>query len=868
MHHDRLQAPGSRSARSAPGRRAPARRCLALAAALLLVAACGGGSPPGPQFPVTPPTQVLDGLSGTVTLPGIDLGRIIEQEPNDSPQQSFALAPVWPESTFEVTGTLGASDEHYGRTDLADVFRFRSIRDQDVALTVTFTQTDPVSSNDNEVGANVRLQGSGNDIALAVPSAQPIALNFAAQAGVTYEVEVNIATGHAAYVARFALSQPVSPKPSRSVSPPAPPAPVFAAAAATHLLTPAPGEPACAPTHLLVRLREGCDPEAFCAEHRLTLGRRLGSGGWRMAFETAEGASGRKEAVSRCEALAGHPDVAWAEPDWIVRPLGVPSDEEFNRQWNMRVIGAPSAWDIVSGDPSIVIGVVDSGLIDHPDLAGQTVPGYDFVSDPAISVDGDGRDADPTDPGDGFDGSGLSTWHGTHVSGIIAARRNDGYGVGGIAAGCRVLMARALGVGGGFVSDAADAILWLAGLYTTPDGRHVGTPVRIVNLSLGLNQDSAELRDACTRAANQGVFLVGAAGNSGTAVLYPARYPSVFAVAAVDGSMTTTQYSNFGPEIEIAAPGGLHTTDQWADGWMDGTLSCVQDETVTPFRMSHQYLIGTSQAAPHVAGAAALLLSLDPTLAPSDLRSVLRATALDRGDPGEDIAYGTGLLCIHRAVRTVLNRLGTPRSDDPYLMLPSASLQFDGLRDRFVMPLYNGGGGQLQLFIARPETDDGAPWLLPSLEQSGAINPPVNFDELEIRVDRAQVGNTPGRYSGTVRIESATRTLGIIRVVMYVNERSRVGVHFPVVAHQRSTGIARRKAFAIPERDYRYFVRGLPASEYLLQGGEDIDNDGFFCETGEACGWHGGPTENDAVAVSFVPGADAVRGLSIRLVPP
>ena len=891
MYEDRRPAPGDRSDGVAPRARPvsarpalplsarpalplsarPALRLVVLAGALALLVACGGGGgPAGPQFPVTPPAEVLDGLSGTVSLPDLDLGRIIEQEPNDTTAQPFQIAPVWPGSTFEVTGLLGTSDVHYGRTDLYDVLRVTSIEDQHVSLTVTYTGIDPVSSNPNELGVAIRLAGDGNDIVVVPPAAQPVALTFDAIAGTAYDVHLTLASGHAAYVARFELDAPASsPKPrtSRTAPTAAVAPPMTAVASASRVLTPAPGEPACAATHLLVRLEEGCDAAAFCERRGLRIGRRLATGSYCMAFDTAAGASGRHAAVSLCETLASDADVQWAEPDWIVRPLGVPDDTAFNRQWNMRAIGAPSAWDLGPGDPSIVVGVIDSGIIDHPDMAGQTVAGYDFISDPAVSVDGGGRDPDPTDPGDGFDGSGLSTWHGTHVSGIIAARRGDAYGVGGLASGCRILPARALGVGGGFVSDAVDALLWIAGLHTTGDGRRLA-PLRIANLSLGLTQDSSDLREACDRAANQGVFIVAAAGNTGSAVLYPARYDSVFAVAAVDGNLETTQYSSYGDEVDIAAPGGLLTFDHWADGWMDGVLSCVQDETVNPFRKSHQYLVGTSQSAPHVAAAAALMLSIDPTLSTADLASILRATALDLGSPGDDIAYGAGLLQAHKALATVLNRLGTPRSDAAYLMLPTTSVQFDGFRLRRTLPLFNGGGGQLQLFIARPETDDGVPWLVPTLQQSGAINPPVNLDELQIEIDRNQLPTTPGRYSGTVRIADATRTVAAIRVVVFVSERTRVGIHFPVVAHQRDTGIARRKGFAIPERNYRYFLRGLPTSSYLLQGGEDLDLDGFFCEPFEACGWHGGPTEQDAVSVAFVPGTAPVRGLSIQLIPP
>ena len=137
-----------------------------------------------------------------------------------------------------------------------------------------------------------------------------------------------------------------------------------------------------------------------------------------------------------------------------------------------------------------------------------------------------------------------------------------------------------------------------------------------------------------------------------------------------------------------------------------------------------------------------------------------------------------------------------------------------------------------------------------------------------ITVDRSQVPTTPGRYSGVVRLANSGGGLATVRVVLYVGQRTRIGQLLPLVAIESESSIARRKAFAFPETGYRYWLRGLPASSYLLQSGEDLDLDGFFCEGADACGWHGGASQMDATPVDHVPGAPAVQGLSITLQPP
>jgi hypothetical protein len=185
-----------------------------------------------------------------------------------------------------------------------------------------------------------------------------------------------------------------------------------------------------------------------------------------------------------------------------------------------------------------------------------------------------------------------------HVAGIAVGRANDGVGVAGVAPGCRVMPLRALGVQGGTVTDVADAIRYAAGLVGTDHGGPLAAPLRVVNLSLGTPVDAAELRTAVEDAAAAGVLLVVSSGNDGSAVQYPAAYDDVLAVAAVDGRLVWAPYSSWGPQVDLAAPGGNGPRDVAADGFDDEVLSCLLDETVVPTTPSWGYEAGTSRAPP------------------------------------------------------------------------------------------------------------------------------------------------------------------------------------------------------------------------------------------------------------------------------
>ena len=261
--------------------------------------------------------------------------------------------------------------------------------------------------------------------------------------------------------------------------------------------------------------------------------------------------------------------------------------------------------------------MIDTGLVSHPDLVGQTVPGYDMISDEDVSNDGDGRDADPSDPGD-WCGVHGSSWHGTHVAGTIAALANNSLGVFGGAPGVRIEPVRALGTCGGYSSDIADGIRWAAG-GTVPGVAANPNPARVLNLSLSGSSPTCppEFSSAIADARSRGAIVVVAAGNSSadSANYTPANCLDAVTVAAIDVNGIRASFSNYGPNVDIAGPGvGIWST-------VDSGETVPAGSTYAPYN-------GTSMAAPHVALSAALVAAAYPDLTPDGIALALRQSAL------------------------------------------------------------------------------------------------------------------------------------------------------------------------------------------------------------------------------------------------
>ncbi len=331
------------------------------------------------------------------------------------------------------------------------------------------------------------------------------------------------------------------------------------------------------------------------------------------------------EAVQAMQQLAAMPGVEYVEPDLIMHPALTPNDTRYNEQWGFfdadAGIRANTAWDVATGT-GIIVAVLDTGQATHSDITGNLVAGYDFITSTTVSGDGNGRDSDPSDPGD-FSGGQNSSWHGTHVAGTVAARTNNGAGVAGTAFNAKVMPVRVLGRGGGSTSDIADAIIWASG------GTVSGVPslsasqkAHVINMSLGgSGACGTTTQNAINGAVSRGTTVVVAAGNSNANAsgFTPASCANVINVASVTSASARSSFSNYGTLIDVSAPGS-------------SILSTLNAGTTTPGAESYASYSGTSMASPHVAGTVALVQSRRlalglPLYTPAEVESLLKTTA-------------------------------------------------------------------------------------------------------------------------------------------------------------------------------------------------------------------------------------------------
>ncbi|MCG8382536.1 MAG: S8 family serine peptidase [Gammaproteobacteria bacterium] len=530
------------------------------------------------------------------------------------------------------------------------------------------------------------------------------------------------------------------------------------------------------------------------------------------------------ETLDVISALRKRVDVLYAEPNYIRQALATPNDTYYAYQWHYPQINLPDAWDITTGSSNVIVSVIDTGvLLNHPDMVGQLIGGYDFISDPSIAVDGDGIDSNPDDPGDS-DGTRPSSFHGTHVAGTVAAASNNDNGVAGIAWQSKIMPMRVLGRGGGTSYDINQSILYSAQLAndsnTLPPQK-----ADIINMSLGGAGFSQADQDVITQARNAGVIIIAAAGNENTSSLsYPASYDGVVSVSAVGFDKSKASYSNYGTAIDIAAPGGETSVDLNADGYADGVLSTAADDS-NSLQYNYVFYQGTSMAAPHMAGVVALMKAVEPTLTPNQLDTLIASSMIteDLGTAGRDDLFGHGLIDAYKAVTEVQGGVTLPA----HLDVTPATVNLGSLQSTKTLLASNSGEEALTGVTAVSNQT----WLTVSDTQVDGNG----LGSYTLSANRA--GLADGTYSADVTFSSAANTV-TVKVFMQVgtiSTENSSGFIYVLLLDENGDNVGQANV-AVFNGQYAYSIPDVSAGTYTLVAGSDIDNDQLICDRGESCG--------------------------------
>ncbi len=576
----------------------------------------------------------------------------------------------------------------------------------------------------------------------------------------------------------------------------------------------------------------------------------------------------KRETIEVIEAMRKRSDVLYAEPNYILKPLMQPNDNFYDLQWHYPLIGLPDAWDLVAtaATTPVVVAVVDTGvLLDHPDLEGQlTSDGYDFITDPESSNDGDGIDPDPNDSGDQLQ-NGESTFHGTHVSGTIAAASNNSIGGAGVTwqTQTKIMPVRALGAKDGTSADVLEAVKYAAGLEND-SGTVPNQPADIINLSLGGSSYSEAEADVFSQVRNQGIIVVAAAGNTSSSLpVYPAAYPGVISVSAVDINAELAPYSNFGTTIDVAAPGGDNSQNLNGDLYADGVLSTMGKDSSGTVQFGYSILEGTSMAAPHVAGVIALMKSISPEMTPDEFDDLLVSGALttDIGTLGKDSLYGYGLIDAYRSVLAVMDD-ETPTE----LMVSPGTLSFGSQETQASLTAQMVGSGTLNI----TSVDADASWITVTAETDTLDSDPEteipSTTKLDVQIQRP-AAYVDGVYTATITIVTNKNTIEVPVSMQKIatDQSSDAGFLYIVLINSDTRKSEFGTVSTAQNGTYTFQIDLVEPGQYFLAAGTDMDNDGYLNDGG-AFGIYPSLEEPEVFEVSGdLSGLDFLIGFNIQL---
>lgn len=513
--------------------------------------------------------------------------------------------------------------------------------------------------------------------------------------------------------------------------------------------------------------------------------------------------------------------VEFAEPNFIYSSTATTNDPRIKDQWGLNLVSTNAAWEVATGD-GVIVAVLDTGInASHEDLINKLNPdGYDFISSSSSAGDGNGFDSNPEDLG--------SSFHGSHVAGIIAAEANNNKGIAGIAYDAEIMPLRVLGVQDtGNSSDIAQAILYAAGL-TNSSGVTPSRRADIINMSFGGEDLSQTIKAAIDSAYAEGLILIAAAGNQASDIpFYPAAFDNVIGVGSVSNDKQRSSFSNFGQNVQVVAPGGTGSGSPTFDGFEDAILSSIHGNNYTEY-------LGTSMSAPHVSAVVALMKELKTDLNGGSFISALNTGSLSlslSNTPDTSNFFGNGLIDAAKAVNWAAGNEIIPAT----LKIYPNQFGFIGANTEAELSLTNPGNGTISIV----SIDEQDTWLAISpidVSNEGLGRYLVEVSPLQSPVEQGTITINYQVNSGDIqqqvlnvfvsRSTQSDSTVGVLFVSLFKEEDllNNMNEPFVTVGGQLIDGV------------YDYCFTAIPSGRYLLTASTDNDGDQVSFDPGEAVG--------------------------------
>jgi serine protease len=541
------------------------------------------------------------------------------------------------------------------------------------------------------------------------------------------------------------------------------------------------------------------------------------------------------QVIRTSKSLAANPDYRWAGPNYIYQTHAVPNDTFYDLQWHYQQIRMPGAWDVTTGREDVYVAVLDSGVYRHPDFGSNVdfALGYDFVDDVFASGDGDGIDSDAGDPGELYPANQPYISHGTHVAGTVGARGNNNTGITGVNWRVTIMPVRVCGFQGCSCWSINEGMRW-AGRLPNASGTAPSERAQVVNMSLGGSSPCPGSQDIINQLASRGIVITASAGNEGNSILsYPASSANVVSVSATTLADELAYYSTYGSRVDIAAPGGDSTADLNNDSYQDGVLSnrMIIKEGSATIETDYGFLQGTSMAAPHVAGIAALMKSVFPDMGPGEFDTAIASGKItndlaQNGETTRDDQFGYGRVDALKAVQWAVAAESGEESA-AFMTSSTSALDFGANMQSLELVIGRAGSGDLAI------SDVG--WSESWISVSSVDVNANQFGSYRVSLNRG--GLLDGQYSGWIAFDADNGTRLWVSVLMRVGEKAEGEAGYVYGLLLDPWTLQNVKFWHGPQTSsgFDILLRDNPPGTYYLMVGTDLDNDFTICDEGELC---------------------------------